>query len=67
MSKITIVDPPSGWLYGFPCELPEGKLYVDLLREHKYPEKDLQLALSYSRYWEEEKETPGAWYEQVRV
>lgn len=51
----TIVDPPSGWRYGFPCELPEGKDYVELLRENGYPEKDIELALKYSRYWTEEE------------
>ena len=56
MSKRLIVDPPSGWRYGFPCELPEGKDYVELLREHNYPEKDIELALKYTRQWEEDDE-----------
>ena len=54
MSKRLIVDPPSGWRYGFPCELPKGKDYVELLREHNYPEKDIELALKYTRQWEED-------------
>lgn len=51
----TYVDPPKGYLYGFPKELPEGKKYVDLLRESGYPEKDIELALEYSRYWIEDE------------
>jgi hypothetical protein len=54
--KITLVDPPSGWKYGFPKELPEGKDYEELLRESKYPEKDIPLALTYSRWQTEEVE-----------
>lgn len=54
--KKTIVDPPSGWIFGFPCELPEGKKYEDLLREKGYPEKDIEFALQYSRYWSESEE-----------
>jgi sulfur carrier protein ThiS len=53
--KKTIVDPPSGWKFGAPWELPEGKKYEDLLREKGYPEKDIEFALQYSRYWEEEE------------
>jgi len=49
----TIVDPPSGWKYGFPCVLPDDKLYVELLKEKGYPEKDIDLALKHSRYWKE--------------
>jgi len=48
-----MVDPPSGWLYGFPCELPEDKDMHDLLREHGYPEDQIDFACSYLRMWEE--------------
>lgn len=48
--KILIVDPPSGWMYGFPCELKED--YEQQLRDHNYPESQIELALKYSRYWE---------------
>jgi sulfur carrier protein ThiS len=54
--KKLIVDPPSGHRHGFPCELPEGKKYEDLLREKGYPEKDIEFALQYSRYWSEREE-----------
>lgn len=54
MATKTIVDPPSGWKYDFPKELKEGVNYIDLLRESGYPEKDIELALKYSRYWVED-------------
>lgn len=54
--KKQMVDPPSGHKFGFPCELPEGKKYEDLLREKGYPEKDIEFALQYSRYWSESEE-----------
>lgn len=38
--KVKMIDPPSGWLYGFPKEIPE---HVDnttkWLIENGYPEK----------------------------
>jgi hypothetical protein len=49
----TIVDPPSGWKYGFPKELKDGVEYEDLLRSSGYPENDIPLALKHSRYWNE--------------
>jgi hypothetical protein len=52
----TMIDPPSGWKYGFPCELKEGKNIEELLREHKYPEKDIEFALQYLRTWTETEE-----------
>lgn len=48
--KILIVDPPAGWKYGFPA--PATDDYEKQLREHGYPEKDIPMALKYSRYWE---------------
>lgn len=54
--KITYVDPPSGWKYGFPKPLPEGADYAQFLRDSGYPEKDIELALRYSRYWTEDSE-----------
>lgn len=56
MKRIKYVDPPSGWLYGFPTILEEGKDYVELLKEHGYPEKNIPLALNYSRYWVENED-----------
>lgn len=54
--KKTFCDPPSGHKYGFPCEIKPGQNYEDLLREKGYPEKDMELALKYSRFWTEEEE-----------
>lgn len=46
-----MVDPPGGWKYGFPKELKPDQSYEDLLRKSGYPEKDIKLALQYSRQW----------------
>lgn len=52
-----MIDPPRGWLYGFPKPVPEG--YVNneslmriWLQAQGYPTTDIDLALKYSRYWE---------------
>lgn len=51
-----IVDPPSGWKYGFPCKWDKSKYptYEELLRAHNYPEKDIAFAMNYSRMWIDE-------------
>lgn len=54
MRRVQIMDPPSGWKYGFPKELPDDMSYEQLLRDSGYPEKDLHLAFKYSRQWFEE-------------
>ena len=38
-----IIDPPSGWLYGFPKEIPDEKdLDINTwLVEHGYPQAEL--------------------------
>jgi hypothetical protein len=48
-----MVDPPSGWMYGFPAlwskdAYPELK---DFLAAKGYPEKDIDFACSYMRMW----------------
>lgn len=48
-----IVDPPSGWMYGFPKELPDNKLYEELLKEAGYPKQDIEFAMKYTRTWYE--------------
>lgn len=51
----TYIDPPSGWKYGFPKILPAD--VTDIRRwliDNGYPERDIELALKYSRYWTEE-------------
>jgi hypothetical protein len=57
----TIIDPPSGWQYGFPKPIPVGCLKSDsLLRiwllDQGYPANMLELALKHSRYWSKEIE-----------
>ena len=52
MSRITIVDPPEGWRYGFPAELQED--YTQQLLDAGYPVEDIPLAHKYSRYWTQE-------------
>lgn len=48
-----IVDPPSGWKYGFPAPVEDD--YEAQLKRHKYPEEDISFALKYSRYWEHDE------------
>ena len=54
---VLMVDVPSGWRYGFPMPLPAGKKLIDLLKENNYPEGDIEFALNYSRWWEDEEKT----------
>jgi uncharacterized protein Smg (DUF494 family) len=49
-----IVDPPSGWRYGFPAELQED--YAQQLKDAGYPEKDIPMALKHSRYLADTRE-----------
>ena len=58
--KVLLIDPPSGWRYGFPRPMPEtffdeGFDMGDWLISCGYPAADVPLALKYSRYWETEK------------
>ena len=61
MKKVLVIDPPGGWQYGFPKPIRD-EFYTlgddfDLARwliSEGYPEKDIELALKYSRYWETE-------------
>lgn len=52
--KVIMVDPPSGWQYGFPAPLDDSMTFQEQLARHKYPVEDYELAENYSRYWEEE-------------
>jgi hypothetical protein len=61
MKKVLMIDPPSGWQYGFPKPVHEEFHILgsdfDLahwLISEGYPKKDIELALKYSRYWEQE-------------
>ena len=51
----TMIDPPSGWKYGFPKELPKDvKDLRQWFIDNGYPEKDVDFAMSYCRMWEQE-------------
>ena len=51
LKKKLLIDPPSGWMYGFPdywIQEDHGSM-EDFLRLKKYPEKDIQFALEHMR------------------
>lgn len=59
-TKVLIIDPPSGWRYGFPKILPQElvgntEALSKWLVSNGYPKEDIELALQYSRYWEREE------------
>jgi hypothetical protein len=59
MPKQLMIDPPSGWQYGFPKPVPSGYIKNETLMRiwlagEGYPAKDVDLALKHSRYWETE-------------
>lgn len=58
--KRLMCDPPSGWRYGFPKEIPyeiseDGKT-KDWLLENGYPQKEVDACGDYFfvRFWEED-------------
>lgn len=56
-SKGVLIDPPSGWQYGFPDYYiaAEHGTMEDFLRIKKYPEKDIAFAMQYMRHIGEEE------------
>lgn len=53
-----MIDPPSGWKYGFPKvydEKKDGDLKT-FLKKNGYPEKDIDFASKHCRMWYEENE-----------
>ncbi len=52
---LTMVDPPSGWKYGFPKAYNKEKdgTLEEFYLHHGYPEKEIELALKYTRIWKE--------------
>lgn len=56
-TKVTYVDPPKGWAYGFPKPLPNPmpEDFRSWLLENGYPESDVDFAMKYCRMWEEEE------------
>lgn len=57
MTKPVIVDPPSGWRYGFPLAWDKDKHpdFRQWLIESGYPEADVDFAVEYSRFWYEKE------------
>ncbi|CAB4138434.1 hypothetical protein UFOVP331_40 [uncultured Caudovirales phage] len=57
----TIIDPPSGWKYGFPKPIPEDRKNDVLvwLVEQGYPQSEIdglgEIFTNCCRYWEEEE------------
>lgn len=52
-----IIDPPEGWMHGFPKVVPPDIIeHTELLSawlvKNGYPEEHIELAIRYSRYWE---------------
>ena len=62
--KVLMVDPPSGWLYGFPKPYPGGALvsYKDKVKwflENDYPQELIDEGmLQYCRFEEMELDDP---------
>lgn len=55
--KKHIIDPPCGWLYGFPKELPEGvENVLAWLVENGYPQKEIDRLGEHFYY--------GHWYRE---
>lgn len=56
MTKKTMIDPPSGWKYGFPKVIPLEYLNrtLEWLVENGYPQKEIDSCGKhfYCRYWE---------------
>ena len=56
-NKTQMIDPPSGWLYGFPKpydKKKDGDL-KDFFKKNGYPEKDINFALENCRMWNVEE------------
>ena len=57
MKKVTMVDPPSGWKYGFPKELPENVVdFRQWLIDNGYPESEVDFGMKYCRQWKQKVE-----------
>lgn len=58
MMKVKMIDPPSGWKYGFPKALPnpEPENFHDWLASEGYPQHVIDAFGDhfYCRFWEEE-------------
>lgn len=59
MKKIRMIDPPSGWRYGFPKPVPDDvKDTIKWLVEQGYPQHEIDRCGNhfYCRQWYEETE-----------
>jgi hypothetical protein len=58
MTKVIMIDPPSGWKYGFPKPLPKdvqrNNNTLEWLVKEGYPQKEIDKCGDhfYLRYWE---------------
>jgi len=54
--KRQMIDPPSGWRYGFPKVIPKDQMHrtLEWLVENGYPKEEIDRMGShfYCRYWE---------------
>lgn len=52
-ARKVMVDPPSGWMYGFPdlWDKDKHEKLADFLKEKGYPEKNIEFASCYMRMW----------------
>jgi hypothetical protein len=60
MSKRLVIDPPSGWRYGFPKVIPDPKPedMTEWLVENGYPRAEIDKMGEhfYCRYWETDED-----------
>lgn len=56
--KILMIDPPSGWRYGFPMGYTpnEGETMEEFIVRHGYPKEDAAWACQNMRIWYEPEE-----------
>lgn len=56
--KVTIIDPPSGWRYGFPkvYNNPDNIPLKQWLINNGYPEREIIGDGKYCRFWDQELE-----------
>jgi len=55
--KVLIVDPPSGWKYGFPKPVPSNKATTEWFLDNGYPQFEIDRGmLEHVRFWYEEEE-----------
>lgn len=54
------VDPPSGWMYGFPKVIDLSSEILDSiwLESKGYPKKDCEFGIKWSRLWAKEENEP---------